>query len=107
MGTLSKARRREERMVVSGEDCKQEFGYYSGRRKKTVRSRACCGWSSNELIRVVAWAGGRLGEARKEVTKQEEVMQSIYRDSETAHPSASSPAVATLTSIHLPNYIII
>ena len=50
-------------------------------------------------------------EVRKEVTKQEEVTQSIYRgsrlDSKTAHPSASSPAVATLTSIHLPNYIII
>ena len=50
MGNLSKARRREEGMVVSGEDCKQEVGYYSGRRKKTVKSRACCGWSSNELI---------------------------------------------------------
>ena len=28
MGNLSKARRREEGVVVSGEDCKQEVGYY-------------------------------------------------------------------------------
>ena len=65
MGNLSKARRREEGVVVSGEDCKQEVGYYSGRRKKTVKSRACCGWSSNELISVVAWAGGHLEERQE------------------------------------------
>ena len=34
MGNLSKARRREEGVVVSGEDCKQEVGYYSGRREE-------------------------------------------------------------------------